>query len=139
MEFYDWLLAFHVLAAIAATGALVALWALVFATRPAAPMLSGDAQERFGNLFGPIVGAGMGLALVFGVWLALDADGYELWDGWILGALVLWAIGGWSGDRSGRLFFADPAGNRATAIRLQALSSAALILILILMVWKPGA
>src|SRR5215210_3341014 len=29
------------------------------------------------------------LLFVFGVWLALYVDGYELWDGWILGASVL--------------------------------------------------
>ena len=29
------------------------------------------------------------LLLVFGIWLALYVDGYEIWDGWILGALVL--------------------------------------------------
>ena len=29
------------------------------------------------------------LLIVFGIWLALYVDGYEIWDGWILGALVL--------------------------------------------------
>jgi uncharacterized membrane protein len=35
--------------------------------------------------------SGTGL-LVFGVWLALCVDGYELWDGWILGALGLFVV-----------------------------------------------
>ena len=33
---------------------------------------------------------GLGV-LVFGVWLALEVDGYELWDGWIIAAMVLWS------------------------------------------------
>ena len=30
--------------------------------------------------------------LVFGIWLAIYVDGYEVWDGWIITAIVLWAI-----------------------------------------------
>ena len=30
--------------------------------------------------------------LVLGIWLALYLDGYEIWDGWIITALVLFAI-----------------------------------------------
>ena len=30
--------------------------------------------------------------LVFGLWLVSDAAIYDLWDGWIIGALVLWLI-----------------------------------------------
>lgn len=139
MELYDWLLALHVLSAFVVVAALVVLWALVYATRPAAPMLTGDAPGRLGALAGPLVGIGMGLTLVFGIWLALHVDGYELWDGWILGALVLWMLGGWAGGEAGRRFRADPVGGRAAAVRFQALNSVAIVLILVLMVWKPGA
>ena len=40
------------------------------------------------------------LLLVFGIWLALYVDGYELWDGWILGALVLFMGVGFFGARA---------------------------------------
>ena len=139
MGLYDWLLFLHVLSAFVVIGALVALWALVLGTRSAAPTLTGDAPTRLGGLAGPLVGIGMTGTLIFGIWLALDVDRYEIWDGWILGALVLWAIGGWAGDRSGRQFQKDPVGGRPSAIRLQALNSVAMVVILILMIWKPGA
>ncbi|MGI9021336.1 MAG: hypothetical protein ACR2G3_11580 [Solirubrobacterales bacterium] len=85
------------------------------------------------------------LLLVFGVWLALYVDGYELWDGWILGALVLFgaatAFGAWARrdvlavlgeDGSG-----DITGTRAALWNW--LRTASIVAILVLMVWKPGA
>ena len=50
----------------------------------------------------------MMVALVFGIWLAIDLDAYQLWDGWILASLVLWADGGWAGGKAGKAFEADP-------------------------------
>jgi uncharacterized membrane protein len=139
VELYDWLLFLHVLSAFIVVGALVALWALVFATRPGAPVLQGTAPMRVGNLAGPLVGVGLTGTLIFGIWLALNVDRYEIWDGWIIAALVLWALGGWAGSRAGQLFQRDPVGERQAAIRLQALNSVAIVVILILMIWKPGA
>ena len=139
MDLYDWLLAIHVLGAFLVVMGLVALWSLVIATRPAAPLLSGEAPAKLGALAGPLVGIGMGVTLVFGIWLALKVDGYELWDGWILGALVLWAFGGWAGGEAGKKFQEDPVGGRAAGIRFQTIYSVAILLILILMIWKPGA
>ena len=40
--------------------------------------------------------------LVFGIWLAISLDAYQLWDGWVIAALVLWAIGGFVGQQSGQ-------------------------------------
>lgn len=39
--------------------------------------------------------------LVFGIWLAIERDEYQVWDGWILAALVLWAIAAETGRRGG--------------------------------------
>ena len=86
-----------------------------------------------------LVGAGMMVALVFGVWLAIDVDGYELWDGWILASLILWAFAGAMGARGGQAFEKDPVGGRAAGIRYQAITSLAILAILLLMIWKPGA
>ncbi len=128
MDLYDWLLFLHVLSAF-----------LVLGTRTAAPVLAPGSAMRFGHVAGILVGAGMGGAIVFGIWLALEVDGYELWDAWILASLVLWAIAGWAGAESGRAFARDPIAGRRMGIRLQALNSVGILVILVLMIWKPGA
>ena len=94
---------------------------------------------RFGRPAGILVGVGMVGALVFGIWLAIDLDRYALWDAWLLASLVIWALAGWAGDRAGRAFASDPVGKRAAGIRLQALNSVGIVVILALMIWKPGA
>ena len=139
MSLYDWLLFLHVLSAFLLVGGLAALWALVLATRPAAPILGADGAMRFGRVSGPLVGAGGLGTIVFGIWLAIDVDGYELWDGWILASLILWVVGTWSGAQAGREFNRDPVGRRRAGIRLQTLNSLAVLVILVLMIWKPGA
>ena len=37
--------------------------------------------------------------LIFGVALAIDIDAYELWDAWIIIAIVLWLAAGGAGDK----------------------------------------
>ena len=139
MDLYDWLLFLHVLGAFVAVGALTALWGLILGTRGAAPLFDPPAALRFGRISGILVGVGMITALVFGIWLAIDVDAYELWNGWILASLVLWAIGGWAGGQAGRAFESDALANRAKGIRFQAINSVAVLVILVLMLWKPGA
>ena len=101
MDLTDWLLFLHVLSAFLAVGALTALWALVLSSSGAAPMVSPDSAMRFGRTAGIVVGVGMMGAIIFGIWLAIDIDGYELWDAWILASIVIWAISG-LGRRPGR-------------------------------------
>lgn len=139
MELSDWLLFAHVLSAFVLVAALVALWALVRATRPDAMAIDGADAARFGAIAGPLVGIGLTGAIVFGVWLALENDAYGIFDGWIIASLVLWALAGWAGDRAGRTFRADPVGGRAAAVRMQTVNTVAILVILVLMIWKPGA
>ena len=139
MSLFDWLLFIHVLSAFLAAGALTALWGLILATRPAAPILSPASAMSFGRAAGIVVGVGMMGAIVFGIWLAIDDDRYQVWDGWILASLVLWAISAWAGGRAGRAFGQDPVGGRRAGIRFQALNSLGVLVILVLMIWKPGA
>lgn len=139
MDLNDWLLFLHVLGAFFAVGALTALWALILGTREPQPLFDGPSALAFGRVAGILVGVGMMVALVFGVWLAIDLDAYQLWDGWILASLVLWGVGGWAGGKAGKAFEADPVGGRAAGIRYQAINSAAVLVILVLMIWKPGA
>jgi hypothetical protein len=139
VDLTDWLLFLHVLSAFLAVGALTALWALVLSTRGATPTMSPASAMRFGRAAGILVGVGMIGVVVFGIWLAIHVDGYQLWDGWILVSLVIWAISGWAGGQAGRAFEKDPIGGRRQGIRFQAVNSVGLFVILILMIWKPGA
>jgi uncharacterized membrane protein len=103
-----------------------------------------------------IGGAG---TLVFGVWLAISLDAYEVWDGWIVASLVLWLIAAGTGETAGARY--RRAGERAAelvrsgaegpdaelralvrdgrAMALHVIASVAAIAILVLMIWKPGA
>ena len=40
--------------------------------------------------------------LVFGVWLALNRPEYEIYDGWIIAAIVIWFLATGSGARASR-------------------------------------
>jgi hypothetical protein len=138
VDLYDWLLFLHVVFAFAGVAALTVLWGLVVGTRGPEPAIDGPAATRIGRVAGIAVGATLGLVLLFGIWLAIEVDGYELWDGWILASIVLWVIGAATGGKSGREAERGPEG-RAGWIRFQAINSVAILLILILMIWKPGA
>jgi uncharacterized membrane protein len=87
--------------------------------------------------------SGFGL-LVFGVWLALYVDGYELWDGWILAALALLIAASAFGAQARTQSLAIVDGGTAAASARQVtiwhwLRTLSVIAILVLMVWKPGA
>jgi hypothetical protein len=133
---YDTLLFLHLLSAFIAfvTVAVFGAYAL------GAPV--GRADFRLADWSWNVSGTGL---LVFGIWLALHVDGYEVWDGWILGALALFvaasAFGAWA--RSGAMAALEDAGGVDADHRRLALwhwlRTLALVGILALMIWKPGA
>jgi hypothetical protein len=82
------------------------------------------------NLFWDVGGLG---TLVFGVWLALDIDGYGIFDFWILAALVLWAIA------TGLGMQARNAIGEGKFAQWHWLRAAVVVLLLADMVFKPGA
>jgi hypothetical protein len=138
MDLYDWLLFLHVLFAFVGVAALTVLWGLVAGTRGPEPGIDGATAATMGRAAGVTVGVSLGLVLIFGIWLALEVDGYELWDGWILASIILWVIGAATGGKSGKEAERGPEG-RAAWIRFQAINSVAILVILVLMIWKPGA
>jgi hypothetical protein len=136
MSWYDTLLYLHVLAAFIVVTALITSWALYIGTaggsRPS-PVLR---MTRLGAAAGGIGSIGV---LVFGIWLAIYVKGYEVWDGWVLAAIVLWAVAGWAGSTIGRKYdkLREGAG-AAPSLGLHLIMTAAILLLLIDMIWKPG-
>jgi hypothetical protein len=133
MALDDWILALHVLSAFALVAAMVVFW-VILAGRHADP--EGGRLAPVGRIATVGVAVGSLGTLVFGVWLALSVGGYDLWDGWILAALVLWVVGVGTGERGGA---ALNQGDIAKGTRLQLVSTVAVLLILVDMIWKPGA
>ena len=159
MSRYDWLVSLHVLAAFSLVAAYVVYAVLIAWSWPRetpAEMLRLTAVTRAANV---LMWTGSLGTLLLGVWLALDVEGYSLLDGWIVAALVLWAIAMETGRRSGTLYAraTTRAGELAAAgdegpstelreilrdrraLMWQTLSSLAVLLLLYDMIYKPGA
>jgi hypothetical protein len=142
---YDFLLFVHVLFAFGLVAAITTFWAVTIATRPERMSLPPAGVMTLGRTAGVLVGISALGVLVFGVWLAIYLPEYHPWDGWILGSIVLWAIGTGLGQRSGRLFEraagagAEAVALRRTGVQLQVVATVAILLVLVLMISKPGA
>jgi uncharacterized membrane protein len=153
---YRWALFLHLVGALLFfSGLAVAAVAQLSARRRRRPsevaLLLGAA--RTGVL---LVALGAVLILVFGLWLT-DLSGYGF-DGWVLAALVLFAVavvlgglGGQTPKRARRLAerLASGADEPSAELRallrdpradaLNAAAAVAAVAVLVLMVWKPGA
>ena len=159
MTFDDWVLALHVLSAFAYAAGIVLFWVLVVAVRGTDTpdgTIRMDPVAKVGNA---AVGIGAGGTIVLGIWLAFSIGGYDIWDGWIIAALVLWLISAEIGRRTGAAYMQGM--NKAKELRtagetgpstellalnrtreglvLHVLASAVVLLILVDMIWKPGA
>ncbi len=130
---YETLLFLHVLSAFMLVGAVTMLTASVLgATLP-------SLTETVANRMWDVSGAG---TIVFGLWIVFREDVYDFTDGWILGAVVLWAIAGVLATLIRRSLAAvetEGAGWPAPAVRLHWVHAAVTVGFLVLMIWKPGA
>ncbi len=119
----DTLLFLHVLSAFLLGATVVISSALVLrAPAPAQAATVSNALWAAGGLG----------TLVFGVWLAIDVDGIDILDGWIIAAILLWAGATELGRRASDATIAN-------AAMWHWLRTAAVVLLLVDMVWKPGA
>ena len=128
---YETLLFLHVLGAFILVATLGLYWAFYVGS---ASLL------RLSGVALPLWGLGSVSVLVFGIWLAFDVSGYEIWDGWILAAIALWLVQGAFGSKLSQ-GYKKMAGGMAERPTLSAhvVATAAVTLLLIDMVWKPGA
>jgi hypothetical protein len=124
---YDWLLFFHLLAA------FLLFVTLVTYTAMALGAVAGGRAVFVADRCWDVGGLG---TLVLGIWLALYLDEYDLFDGWILGAIGLWVIATGLGDTVRRRL---AEGESAAVSTMHWLRTLAVLGLLVLMVWKPGA
>ena len=89
MNFFDWMLALHLLSAFAVASALVLFSILVYSGRRMTTLEQTKTLFRVAPMGGVLIASGLVLMLVFGVILALDSDTFQLWDGWVIAAIVL--------------------------------------------------
>ena len=159
MSFDDWVLALHVLSAFAFVAAVVLFWILIVAVRRTDLPDARVGLERVVNVGNAAVGIGATGTMIFGLWLAFSVGGYNIWDGWIIAALVLWVVAAALGRRTGEAYEqgavkarqlqaegqSGPSAellelNRTSqGVLMHALTTLVLLLILIDMIWKPGA
>jgi hypothetical protein len=130
VSLYEWLLFLHLLAAFLLVAGLIAYGVVVLGA-------GGEAVRRV--LSAPALGlwnvGGLGV-LVFGIALALEVDSYELWDAWIIAAIVLWLVASGAGGRLERSVREGAPDGAQVLLAVMALATLAL---LVDMVFKPGA
>ena len=160
MSLYHWLLFLHVLTAFALVAALVVFWIIGIVARNVDRPVESLRYFRVAQPANILVAVGTLGTLIFGIWLAIERDEYQVWDGWILAALVLWAVASETGRRGGLPYMEakklaerlaaegradEPSPELHTklkdrnAMMLQALSSLAVLFLLLDMIFKPGA
>jgi hypothetical protein len=155
VDFTDWMLALHLIAAFVVASALVLFSVLVFNGRRMTTIDQTRTLFRVAPVGNVLITAGLGLVLIFGVILALDSDRFNIWDGWVIAAIILFAIFGGIGQRAGAYYTEvqklaeEPGGGNeaevltrlkvSTGVTLHSATVALFVLILLDMIFKPGA
>jgi hypothetical protein len=154
VSFYDWMFALHLIAAFAVASSLVLFSVLVWTGRRMTTLEQTRTLFRVAPVGGILISGGLAIVVGLGVYLAIASNRYELWDLWVIAAIVLAVAFGGIGQRSGA-YYTDvqklaeqPGASGADVLaRLQAPTGARLhlatvilfVLIVLDMVFKPGA
>ena len=158
MSFDDWILALHVLSAFAFVAGLVLFWVLIVAVRRTDTPDGTIRMEPIVKVGNAAVGVGAGGTIVFGIWLAFSYGGYDIWDA--MDHRGDRAVGRRRrlGQRTGVEYIAgmtkaeelEAAGQSGPSADLLALNrthnglvlhaaaTVLILVILIVMIWKPG-
>jgi predicted integral membrane protein DUF2269 len=159
VNFEDWIFALHLLTAATLVGSLVMSWIVVVALWSADTPAATLGLNRVATVGNGLSVVGLAGVIVFGIWLAILRDAVQLWDGWVLAALVLWLIATLALSRSFVEYGRPVARARALAasgesgssgelgalnrsrrgLALRLVGSLAVVVIVVDMIWKPGA
>lgn len=147
------MLSFHLLSAFAVAAALVLFSVMVYSGRRMTTLEETRLLFRVGPLGTVLIAAGIGLTFVFGVILAVHSNTFNIWDGWVIAGIVLWAAFAAVGQRTGKYYtdvqkLVEKDGTEAEALALLRAPTGAMlhvatvglfVLILLDMIFKPGA
>ena len=159
MTFEDWMFAIHLLFAATLVGSLVMSWIVVVSMRTADTPDATLGLHRVGMVATGATVLGLVGVITLGIWLADLRVDFHPWDGWVIGAIVLWAIATVAllrsfveyakpVDKARALVTSGATGsspeltalNRTSSgLLLRGLASVAVVLIVVDMIWKPGA
>ncbi len=153
----QWLLMFHITGAFFLVGGSVAAGVLnVLSQRAERPSETALFLRLIRTVL-PVIAIGSFATLIFGLWLVHDLH-FDFWSFWIVAAIVLWLLSGALGGAGGkhqerarkvaerlaaagdtrddelRAILRDPRGNA-----MSWLAGLATLLLLVDMIWKPGA
>jgi uncharacterized membrane protein len=159
MSRYDWLLFLHVLSAFSLVAAQVLVTFLIVGGWRLELPSDIARMFRLSRAGDVLFGIGAMGTIVLGIWLAIDLDEYQLWDGWIIAALVLWAVAMGIGGRTAKHYYGArdrakalvaegrdvPSPELAATLRsptglvLHLATVVLVVLLLVDMIYKPGA
>jgi uncharacterized membrane protein len=159
VSFDEWVLSLHVLSAFSYVAGLVLFWVLIVAVRRADTPDETIRLEPVVKVGNAAIGIGAGGTILFGLWLAFSYGDYDIWDPWIIIALVLWVAAAAVGSRTGMAYMQGM--NKAVELRtagqtgpnpellalnrtqngliMHALATLIVVLIVLDMLFKPGA
>ena len=153
MTRYEWLLFLHIASGFAFFAAYTIVSVVLVAGRRTASAVTVRALLRLARPADALAWVGATGTLVFGISLAVDLDAYQLWDGWIVGAIALWLVAE-EVIRRQDLFFKNATRIARTSTRADDLrpvlgsrhalimhlfGSLALLGMVVLMIFKPGS
>ena len=159
MSEYQWLLFLHITGAFFLVGGTVAAGTLNIAAQRRSRPSEIALLLGLTRIAVPAISAGALLTIVFGLWLVHSAPyGYGYGQAWVIAAVVLWVVGNALGGIGGRRERktrelaqrlaaegdtpSTELGSRLRDPATLALSygaAVAILAILVLMIWKPGA
>ncbi len=159
MTFEDWIFSIHLLFAATLVGSLVMSWIVVVASRTADTPAATLNLHNVGIVATGATILGLVGVIAFGIWLAILRIDFHPWDGWVIAAIVLWSIATVallrsfveyqkpvqkaraleSSGQTGSSPELTALHRTTTGLLLRVLGSAAIVLIVVDMIWKPGA
>jgi hypothetical protein len=159
MTFEDWIFAIHLLFAATLVGSLVMSWIVVVSMRTVDTPGATLNLHRVGMVATGASVVGLAGVITAGIWLAILRVDFHPWDGWVIAAIVLWSVATVAllrsfveyakpVEKAKALVASGEGGSSAeltalnrtsTGLLLRVVASASIVIIVVDMLWKPGA